>query len=380
MANAVPTLASTLKSAGYATGAFGKWGVGDVIPEDDPQRKGFDEFFGYVDTSHAHNFYPTFLVHNGQREPLPNVIIPGSSNKAHEDTGVATKDGRKVWAPALIAQHVQTFLDAQSKTKPFFLYYALNLPHANNEAKQDSPLGHGLECPDYGEFATKDWPDVEKGFAQFVRFVDDQVGAVMAKLKALGMDENTLVFFSSDNGAHAEGLHDSDFFNSNGDYNGIKRSLTDGGIHTPFIARWPATMELRGVTNDTVSAFQDLLPTVADIAGVKLTAPTDGVTLRPTLRGEGLQPTHGFLYWNFDEQGGKRAVLQWPWKLIHLNTGANGKGKAKAKDKAQQLQVQLFNLDQDSGEQTNVAKDHPDIVKELEAKMRSSWQEPNEVP
>lgn len=372
------TVPKVLKQGGYTTACFGKYGLGKPLPEDDPQRKGFDEFFGYVDTSHAHNFYPTFLVHNGQREPLPNVIIPGSSNKAHEDTGVATKDGRKVWAPALIAQHVQTFLDAQSKAKPFFLYYALNLPHANNEAKMDSPLGHGLECPDYGEFASKDWPDVEKGFAQFVRFVDDQVGAVMTKLKALGMDENTLVFFSSDNGAHAEGLHDSDFFNSNGNYNGIKRSLTDGGIHTPFIARWPAAMQVRGTTNDTVSAFQDILPTVADIAGVPLTAPTDGVSLRPTLRGEGVQRTHDFLYWNFDEQGGKRAVLQWPWKLIHLNTGAVG--KTKAKDKAQPLQVQLFNLDQDSGEQTNVEKDHPDIVKELEAKMRASWQEPNEVP
>lgn len=371
------TVPKVLKQAGYTTACFGKYGLGKPVPEDDPQHKGFDEFFGYVDTSHAHNFYPTFLIHNGKREPLPNLIIPNSGNAAHEDTGVATKDGRKVWAPGLIAQKVQGFLDGQSKAKPFFLYYALNLPHANNEAKKISPLGHGLESPDYGEFAGKDWPDVEKGFAQFIRFVDNEVGAVMAKLKALGLDDNTLVFFSSDNGAHAEGLHNSDFFDSNGIYNGIKRSMTDGGIHTPLLARWPGKIKA-GVINEHVSGFQDFLPTAAAVSGASVTSKLDGLSMLPSLTGEGTQQEHDYLYWNFDEQGGKRAVLQWPWKLIHLNTGEGRPGKGKGKQAP--LQVQLFNLKDDEGEQTNVAAQHPEIVKSLTEKMQQAWQEPQVVP
>jgi arylsulfatase A-like enzyme len=375
------TVPKLLKQAGYTTACFGKYGLGKPLPEDDPQRKGFDEFYGYVDTSHAHNFYPTFLIHNGERFSLPNVIIPNSGGPAHEDTGVATKEGRKVWAPGLIAESVQSFLvSPRAKAKPFFLYYALNLPHANNEAKKDSPLGHGLESPDYGEFANKDWPDVEKGFASLVRFLDDQVGAVLATLKAEGLDENTLVLFSSDNGAHAEGLHDSDFFNSNADYNGIKRSLTDGGIRVPMIARWPGKIKA-GAVSDHVSGFQDLLPTAAALSGAALSDSTDGISMLPTLTGKGSQVAHDYLFWNFDEQGGKRAVLQWPWKLIHLNTGAVAKGgKGKAKGKVASMQVQLFNLDHDSGEETNVAAQHPDVVRSLEAKMKEAWQEPNVMP
>ncbi len=368
------TLPKLLKEAGYRTACFGKFGLGKPLPEDDPNRKGLDEFFGYVDTSHAHNFYPTYLIHNGERVPLPNVIIPGSGNAAHEDTGVATKDGRKVWAPGLIAEKVQGFLDAQSMAKPFFLYYALNLPHANNEAKKNSPLGHGLECPDYGEFTGKDWPDVEKGFAQFVRFIDDQVGAVMAKLKEKGLDENTLVLFSSDNGAHHEGGHDSEFFRSHGDFMGIKRDMTDGGIHVPFIARWPGRVKAGAVTLQ-VCGFVDMMATVADLTGTPLKAPTDGLSFVPTLLGEGAQKQHDYLFWDFNEQGGKQALLKWPWKLIHLNTGNLGRGQ-KAPAKPKPLEVQLFNLDQDFGEHTNVAAQHPEVVAALETLMAGAWREP----
>lgn len=373
------TLPKLLKEAGYATGCFGKFGLGKPLPEDDPNRKGFDEFFGYVDTSHAHNFYPTYLIHNGQRVPLPNVIIPGSGNKAHEDTGVATKDGRKVWAPGLIGEKVQAFLDAQSKDKPFFLYYALNLPHANNECKKTSPLGHGLESPDYGEFANKDWPDVEKGFAQFMRFIDDQVGAVMAKLKAKGMDDNTLVFFSSDNGAHHEGGHDSEFFHSHGGYRGIKRDMWDGGIHVPLLARWPGKVKA-DVKTPQVCGFVDMMATLGDLTGTKMTAPTDGLSFLPTLLGTGTQAQHDYLFWDFNEQGGKRAVLKWPWKLIHLNTGAAGRGDKAAKAKGKPVEVQLFNLESDEPEQHNVATEHADIVAKLEPLMEAAWRSPTELP
>ncbi|MDB6117935.1 MAG: N-acetylgalactosamine 6-sulfatase [Verrucomicrobiaceae bacterium] len=368
------TLPKLLKQAGYSTACFGKFGLGKPLPDDDPNRKGFDEFFGYVDTSHAHNFYPTYLIHNGVREALPNVIIPNTANRAHEDTGVATKDGRKVWAPGLIGEKVQSFLDAQTTEKPFFLYYALNLPHANNEAGKKSPLGHGLESPTYGEFANKDWPDVEKGFAQFMRFIDDQVGAVMAKLKAKGMDQDTLIFFSSDNGPHHEGGHDAEFFRSHGEYRGTKRDMWDGGIHVPLLARWPGKVKA-GVHTPHVCGFVDMMATVSDLTGGKLTTETDGLTFLPTLLGTGTQPQHDFLYWDFNEQGGRRAVLKWPWKLIHLNTGATGR-EDKKPAKAKPLEVQLFNLEKDEPEHRNVAAEHADIVAQLEVFMKQSWREP----
>lgn len=369
-----PTLPKMLKGAGYHTFAVGKYGLGKPLPLDDPQKKGFDYFFGYVDTSHAHNFYPSFLVGNGAVLPLSNDQIPGTAKAGSEGTGVATADGRKRWAPGLIGVEARKLVNKYAaKPEPFFLYYALNLPHANNEAKADSPLGHGMESPSYGPFEDKDWPPAEKGFAEVMRFVDREVGSLLALLQSLGIDQKTLVIFASDNGPHQEGGHKSDFFDSNGAFNGIKRDLTDGGIRVPMIAWWPGKVKA-GSVSDHVSGFQDLMPTLADVAGVKLTSATDGISMLPTLLGSGEQKQHDYLYWNFDEQGGKRAVLQWPWKLIHLNTGV---GKRPAKGQARPLEVQLFNLETDIGEAQNVAADHADIVKKLEAKMQEAWREPD---
>jgi arylsulfatase A-like enzyme len=368
------TVPKLLKQAGYATACFGKYGLGKPKSENDPKVKGFDEFFGYVDTSHAHNFYPAFLLRNGERVPLQNIQIPDSGKGGHEGKGVATLEGRKQWAPALVAEQVQNFLLARKEsTKPFFLYYALNLPHANNEAGKNSPLGHGLECPDYGEFAKKDWPDVEKGFAQFMRFVDGEVGAVAAAVKKIGMDENTVIMFSSDNGPHAEGLHDADFFRSNGGLNGIKRSMTDGGIRVPFIVRWPLKVKAASVS-EHLSGFQDFLPTVAELAGASVSGECDGISLVPTLLSAGKQRQHPFLYWSFDEQGGKAAVLKWPWKLIHLNTG--GHSKKSAAGKTAQLEIQLFNLSEDAAESKNVAAAHPELVAELQRDMAGAYRPP----
>lgn len=372
------TVPKMLKGAGYTTACIGKYGLGKPLPEDDPQRKGFDHFFGYVDTAHAHNCYTTFLVRDGVRFPLDNHLISGSEKLP--GTGVATPDGRKQWAPQLLAEDVQAWLGDRGKDKkPFFLYYALNLPHANNEAGKGSPLGHGLESPSYGEFASRDWPDVEKGFASIIRFIDDQVAAVLAKLKEQGLDENTIVFFSSDNGPHQEGLHKVDFFDSNGTERGMKRDLTEGGVREPFIARWPGKIQ-PGTTSDLISGFQDLMPTAADLAGAQVQGECDGISFLPTLLGNAKeQKKHDYLFWNFMEQGGKRSVLQWPWKLIHLNTGVMDQkpaGKAKAQAPAKPLIVELYNLDSDPAEETNVADKNPDTVKKLEKLMQESYREP----
>lgn len=380
------TLPKLLKSAGYHTACIGKYGLGKPLPLDDPQRKGFDESFGYVGTSHAHNFYTKALVRNGKIVDLPNTVIPGSFKDAHDysdsdlvGTGVAPLHGRKAWVPQLLADDVQRYLGERAKAKePFFLYYAFNIPHANNEAGKNSPLGHGMESPDYGEYKDKDWPDAEKGFAQFMRFLDNEVGKVLSRLKELGLAENTLVMFSSDNGPHQEGGHQSDFFNSNGDFKGIKRDMTDGGIREPFIAWWPGKVKA-GAVSEHVSGFQDLLPTVAELSGAKVTAETDGISFAPTLLGKSGQQQHSHLYWAFDEQGGKLAVLKWPWKLIHLNTGAapkNAKAKAKAKAKSKPLEKLLYNLETDIGEEKNLAAEKPEIVAELEKLMQSSWRAP----
>ncbi len=376
------TLPKLLKSAGYHTACIGKYGLGKPLPLDDPKRKGFDESFGYVGTSHAHNFYTKALIRNGKIVDLPNTVIPGSFKDAHDysdsdlvGTGVAPLDGRKAWIPQLLADDVQRYLGERAKAKePFFLYYAFNTPHANNEAGKNSPLGHGMESPDYGEFKDKDWPDAEKGFAQFMRFLDNEVGKVLSRLKELGLAENTLVMFSSDNGPHQEGGHQSDFFNSNGDFKGIKRDMTDGGIREPFIAWWPGKVKA-GAVSEHVSGFHDLLPTVAELSGAKITSETDGISFAPTLLGKADQPQHSHLYWAFNEQGGKLAVLKWPWKLIHLNTGTEPKnGKAKGKPKP--LEKLLYNLETDIGEETNLAAEKPELVAELEKLMQSSYRAP----
>jgi arylsulfatase A-like enzyme len=375
------TVPKLLKSAGYVTACIGKYGLGMPLPVDDPNKKGFDHFFGYVDTAHAHNCYTDFLIRDGLRVPLDNKLLPRPAGKT-DGTGVATRDGRRQWAPQLLADDVQHWLDerGREKDKPFFLYYALNLPHANNEAgNKNSPLGHGLESPSYGEFANKDWPDVEKGFASVMRFVDDQVGAVLAKLKALGLDENTVVLFSSDNGPHEEGGHHVAFFQSNDGLTGKKRDLTEGGVREPFLARWPGKIKA-GSVSEHVSGFQDFMPTAAELAGTKMEAVTDGISFLPTLLGKtGEQKLHPYLFWNFGEQGGKRSVLQWPWKLIHLNTQASdevSKKSAKGKAASKTMQVQLFQMDDDPTEQKNVAAENPQVVKRLEGLMQEAWNAP----
>ena len=377
------TVPRLLKDAGYQTACIGKYGLGMPLAPDDPKKKGFDYAFGYVNTAHAHNGYPTYLIRNGEKVVLDNEQIPGSEKKP--GTGVATADGRKQWAPQLLADDVQQYLEerAKDKSQPFFLYYAPILPHANNEAGKASPLGHGMETPGYGEFASRDWPDVQKGYASAMKFVDDQVGAVLAQLKELGLDENTIVMLSSDNGPHKEGGNDPAFFQSSGGLTGIKRDLTEGGVRMPFVVRWPGKIK-PGTVSDHVSGFQDLMPTVADLSGGKVTAETDGISFLPTLLGDNdQQKQHPYLFWYGSEKGGKRSVLQWPWKLLYLNTGTAGESDepedATAKKKpaaAKPLEVQLFNLESDPTESKNVAKENPELVKKLEALMQQAWRDP----
>ncbi len=306
------TVATVLKENGYRTGCVGKWGIGHPPPLDDPNRHGFDYFYGYVNMFHAHNFYPSFLVENGKKVPLGNVQMEAFRAPPEGRDGVGVAEVAVDYAPAFIADKAVEFI-RESAEGPFFLYYALNIPHANNEGGR---YDRGMEIDHLGEFADKPWPLAEKGFAAMMKRIDDDVARIFETLDDLGVAENTLVMFSSDNGPHQEGGHQVDFFDSNGLRRGMKRDLYEGGVRVPFIAHWPGKIAPGSVV-DNVTAFQDLMPTVRDLLGLS-PMKTDGESMLPILRGARSKPKQRTLYWEFGERGGKQSVLQGDWKLIRF--------------------------------------------------------------
>jgi arylsulfatase A-like enzyme len=358
MLDGTRTLAGLLQSAGYATGAFGKWGIGDVIPEDDPLRKGFDTFYGYVDMYHAHNFFPPYLIRDGKREPLRNTIIPGSDGTFAPGRGNGVAQEKIDYAPALIVDEALEFIEAKAK-EPFFLYLALNTPHANNEGGKGD-FQRGMEVPAYGPFADRDWPDHEKGFARMMHDIDDTAARVLEKLRALGIAENTLVIFTSDNGPHQEGGHEVEFFDSNGPLKGRKRDLYEGGIRVPLIAWWPGKVP-DGTVSDHLSGFQDWMPTFAELVGVE--APDhNGLSLLPTLQGRTeSQARHDHLYFEFYEGGGKQAIVTERWKAVRLDWNENPDAP-----------LELYDLENDPAEEHNLAAQHPDLVKTMLARTAAS--------
>jgi len=345
------TVAELLKEAGYATGCIGKWGVGHPKPGD-AARNGFDYFFGYVNMWHAHNYYPEFLYRNAERVPLENKVPPFDRPRP-EGAGVATV--RKQYAHDLFAEEALAFIE-RNKDRPFFLYLPLNIPHANNEAGR-----RGMEVPSWGQYADLDWPEPQKGHAAMISRMDADVGRLMAKLGELGIDERTIVLFSSDNGPHHEGGADPDFNDSNGPLRGTKRDLYEGGIRVPLVARWPGKIKPGTVTNHP-SAFWDFLPTACEMAGVKPPEGIDGLSYLPTLLGEPeKQKEHDCLYWEFYEQGGKRAVRQGRWKAVQLDVIKHPDGP-----------IELYDLAEDLGEERDVAAEHPEIVRRMGAIMREA--------
>jgi arylsulfatase A-like enzyme len=340
------TVAEVLKSApgaGYKTALIGKWGLGEAGTTGVPNRQGFDYFFGYLNQRHAHNYYPTFLWRDEERVKLRNVV----PDEDEEGSGVSTN--RVDYTHDLMAEESLKFVERNSGG-PFFLYLAFTIPHANNEAKNK-----GMEVPDLGEFASEDWPGQEKAKAAMIARLDRDVGRLMALLKKLGIDDNTLVFFTSDNGPHREGGADPDFFDSNGPLRGIKRDLYEGGIRVPMIARWPKRIKA-GAKSDQVWAHWDLLPTVAEMAGVKPPANIDGISMLNTLLGR-RQRNHEFLYWEFHERGFAQAARTGDWKAVR---------------KSPDSPLELYNLKNDLVEQNDVAVKHPEVVKKIEDYLKTA--------
>ncbi len=353
------TVAEILKSAGYETGLFGKWGLGEAGLEGHPLKQGFDAFFGYLNQVHAHNYYPEFLWRNLEKAPLRNKVQRTERVYGGFHGGWATE--RNEYSHDVILREALEWIDGRKDT-PFFLYLALTIPHANNEGTRAT--GDGAEVPDFGVYADKDWPNPDKGQAAMITRMDRDVGMLLDRLQELGIDKNTLVMFSSDNGPHNESNHDLLKFNPSGVLRGIKRDLYDGGIRVPFVAWWPGTIE-PGTVSNHIGYFGDLMATAADLAGTDTPPNTDSVSFAPTLRGHSDgQQAHHYLYWEFYESGSAQAVRLRQWKGVRkpMFTGP----------------VELYDVSRDLGEKYNVARNYPEVVREVEGIMSEAHvQHPN---
>ena len=361
------TIPEMLKEAGYVTGAFGKWGLGFVGTEGDPTNQGFDEFYGYNCQRQAHRYYPEHLWHNDKK-----VLLEG--NEGFKETNT--------YAGYLIHDKALEFIET-NKDKPFFLFYPNVAPHAelivpekelkNYQGKYaETPFINDRDGANYGDenFEVKYYTsqlEPRATFAAMVALLDKQVGDIVAKLKELGLEENTIIMFTSDNGPHKEGGADPDFFNSNGKLRGYKRDLYEGGVRVPMIVKWPSKIKPNS-TSEHISAFWDVMPTLAEVTNAKAPETIDGISFLPELSGKE-QKNHDFLYWEFHEQGGKKAVRKGKWKAVKLHCFNEEKTK-----------IELYDLSVDVGEEHNIAAQHPEIVKELAAIMEREHVENEDFP
>ncbi|MEJ1238117.1 arylsulfatase [Chryseolinea sp. T2] len=343
------TIAELLQQAGYTTGAFGKWGLGYIETEGDPNHQGFDRFFGFNCQSLAHNYYPDHLWDNRHRVDL------SANNNA----------GTGAYAPALIHNQALAFMEA-NRDRPFFLYYPTTLPHAELlvpeeemapfRGKYDPERPYAGTNPGDSKFREGPYgsqPEPHAAFAAMITILDRQVGELMKKLDELGLANNTLVMFTSDNGPHLEGGADPDYFDSNGILRGYKRDLYEGGIRVPFIVRWKGKVRA-GAKSDVLAAAWDVLPTLAALSKVSEPPAVQGHSLLPTILGSGKQTGHDFLYWEFHEGGGSKAVRQGRWKLVCRNVLDPTK-----------TNYELFDLKADPSEQHDVSSSNAERVIKL---------------
>jgi len=330
------TVAHLMQKAGYRTGIFGKWGLGAPGSASEPLKMGFDRFYGYNCQRIAHSYYPAFLWNDDKRELLFGNVA--------EDRGE--------YAPDVIHDQALKFI-RKNKDQPFFCYYAAIQPHADMVAPERYMKKHrgkyGKEKPHrQGHYRAQ--PEPRAAFAGMVNVLDDYVGDIVAELEKLGIADDTLVIFTSDNGPHREGGNDPAYFDSNGNQRGVKRDLYEGGTHVPMIASWPGVIDA-GLTSNHISAFWDFLPTMAELTGQKLPNKTDGVSMLPTLLGQPNQPEHNFLYWEFPARKGRIAIRKGKWKAVRYKASINPNSP-----------LELYDLSADPGEENNVAASQPETV------------------
>lgn len=353
-----------MKKEGYTTGMFGKWAGGYEGSASTPDKRGIDEYYGYICQFQAHLYYPNFINEYSRSAgdtEVRRVVLEDNIN--HPMHGDGYKN-RKQYTADLIHQKAMAWLDKQTADQPFLGIFTYTLPHAELAQPEDSILlaykGKFCQEKTYGGDAGSRYNPTQYGHAEFAAMItrlDVQVGEILAKLKEKGLDENTIVIFTSDNGPHEEGGADPAFFNRDGVLKGTKRSTHEGGIRVPFIVRWPGTVPA-GTVSDHQLAFYDLMPTFCELAGVddyvsKYSNPKlandyfDGISFAPTLTGEGEQEQHEFLYWEFHETN-MMGLRMGNWKLVVKNGSCS-----------------LYDLATDVHEDTNVASKYPEVVSKM---------------
>ncbi len=343
------TLSGLFKKAGYATGAMGKWGLGNVGTTGDPARHGFDLFYGYYCQAHAHNHYPKFVWRNQQKE-----FLTGNNDELNGQ--VYTQDRFVEEAVAFLQQH---------KSEPFFLYLPFIVPHLSIQAPESAVAEYRNQIPEeeYKHTAYLKHPTPRAGYAGMVSHMDAGIGIILAKLKELGLEDDTIVVFTSDNGATYDRLGgtDSEYFHSAGSLRGLKGSLYEGGIRVPMIVRWPNRIQA-GTETDWVGAHWDFLPTLCELTGLDAPKNIDGLSFAPLLRGQSQTP-HEFMYWESPGYGSQQVARMKNWKAVRQQMGP-------AKRKRQPIKTELYDLGSDPNETTDVAAQHPDIVRQLETLMQ----------
>lgn len=347
------------KSAGYKTGVFGKWGMGFPGSEGDPVKQGVDQFYGYNCQRQSHNFFPDHLWSNLTKVELAN-----------------TPTNFQYYAPELIQKEAMVFME-RNKSNPFFMYLAYTLPHAALQLPTgDQTFEHyKKKFNEQPKPIKKEWdgdgyqPQAypHAAYAAMVTKLDNYVGEVVKKLKELGLTENTLIVFASDNGPHKEGGNDPAFFNSSGGLKGIKRQLTEGGIREPVIVNWPG--KIKPKVSDQIGAFWDFMPTFTELAGAKKLKTTDGISILPTLLNKGKQKQHDFLYWEFHEDGGRQAVRMGKWKAIKENVKKNPNSP-----------IALYNLTSDPKELNDLSGKYPKVIEKMKAILLQSHVENKDFP
>jgi arylsulfatase len=371
MALGTVTLAHLLNEAGYYTALIGKWGLGAPHTESVPPKMGFDYFFGYNCQRQAHTYYPLHLYENFNRVYLNNdTVAPHTSLDQGADLydeSVYTPFNLNEYAPDVMFEAMTRYINQNNPNKtgkPIFLYWATPIPHVPLQAPQGWVDYYvekfGDEEPYDGRFGYFPNRYPRAAYAAMVSYLDEQIGLLVKQLKEMGVYDNTLIIFTSDNGPSFSGGADSPFFDSNrpfkNEYGWSKGFLHEGGIRVPMVASWPGKIE-PGRISHHVSAFWDVLPTFCEIAGIEPGIETDGISFLPELLDEE-QPTHEYLYWELHEYGGQQAVRWGKWKGIRKNIFQGNR------------EIELYDLESDIQEQYNVAAEYPEIVHHIEQKMK----------
>ena len=350
------TIAEMLKEAGYVTGGFGKWGIGDRGTSGAAELQGFDEFFGYYHQVHAHTYFPNYLVHNGEKVPLKG------------NTGDPLKG--ETFSQYLIHDKAKEFITEHAGKEPFFAYLPYTPPHGYYGIPDDLPSylkykkeGKDWDAPQHHRPGKSQAPDEAERYAALVELMDQELGEILDLLEEKGIADNTIIFFSGDNGANEQPFHSKEypegFFKSNTNpktgehFRGGKGNLYEGGLRVAYLVSWPGKIKA-GSVSEHLGYFPDVMPTLADIAGTSPPKNIDGISFLPSLLGEEGQKEHSFLYWEFL---GQIAVREGDWKLFRKKPGAP---------------VELYDLSKDVGEQDNVAEEHPEMVARLLAFAKES--------